>query len=118
TIALSSAPAVRRSRPSADWLMESAAASYGDSAAAVILSGRLYDGARGVVWMRKAGAHTIAQTPVTCGFPSLPLAAIRTGCVDDVLMPDQIAPALLVAARLECSLARFHAWREPFAGLC
>lgn len=117
TIALSNAPAIRHARPSADWLLESAAASYRNCAVAVILSGRLSDGARGVVWMRKAGAHTIAQTPATCGFSSMPLAAIRTGCVDDVLRPDQIAPALQVAVRRNYSLAHFHAWEEPFAGM-
>lgn len=115
TVALSNAPAVRLARPSADWLLESAAASYRQCAVAVILSGRLSDGARGMVWMRKAGAHTIAQTPSTCGFPSMPLAAIRTGCVDAVLPPDEIASALLVALRRRNSLARFQAWADPFA---
>src|SRR5262245_19018114 len=115
TVALSNAPAIRRARPSADWLLESAAASYRECAVAVILSGRLSDGARGVVWMRKAGGHIIAQTPSTCGFSSMPVAAIRTGCVDDVLRPDQIAPALRVALRRHSSLAPFHAWEEPFA---
>src|SRR5262245_44345811 len=116
TIALSNAPAIRHARPSADWLLESAAASYRTCAVAVILSGRLSDGARGVVWMRKAGAHTIAQTPSSCGFSSMPLSAIRTGWVDGVSSPDQIAPALRVALRRDYSLAHVDAWEEPFAG--
>lgn len=116
TIGLSSAPAVRYSRPSADWLLESAAASYRESAVAVILSGRLSDGARGMVWMRKAGGHTIAQMPSSCGFPSMPLAAISTGCVNDILMPDQIAPVLQAAVRRRSGFASVYAWEEPFAG--
>lgn len=115
TVALSSSPAIRLARPSADWLLESAAASFRESALAVILSGRLSDGARGVTWMRRAGAHTIAQTPSTCGFSGMPLAAIRTGCVDAVLPPDQIAPALRAALRKTEATLRFQAWEDPFA---
>lgn len=116
TVGLSGTPAIRLVRPSADWLLESAAASYRRCAIGVILSGRLSDGARGVVWMRRAGAHTIAQTPDSCSFPSMPLAAIRTGCVDEILRPDQIASALRLAIRRHNSGARFQAWAEPFAG--
>lgn len=118
TIGLSNAPAIRYVRPSGDWLLESTAASYRKCAAAVILSGRLSDGARGVVWMRKAGAYTIAQSPSTCGFSSMPLAAIRTGCVDDVLRPDQIAAALRAALDRHSSLARANSlsWEAPFGG--
>jgi two-component system chemotaxis response regulator CheB len=112
TIALSDAPAIRYSRPCADRLLESAAASYRECALAVILSGRLSDGARGVVEIRRAGGHTIVQMPSSCGFPGMPLAAIRTGCVDDVLTPDQIAPALRVLLRRP--FVGLRAWEEPF----
>ena len=115
TVAFSSAAPIRLLRPCADWLLESAAASFGECATAVILSGRLSDGARGIVWMRKAGGYTIAQTPSTCGFSSMPLAAIATGCVDAVLPPDQIASALRRAVHGDDTFARFQTWEEPFA---
>jgi two-component system chemotaxis response regulator CheB len=115
TVALSRSPAIRLARPSADWLLESAAASFRDSAIAVILSGRLSDGARGTIWMRRAGAQTIAQTPSTCGFSGMPLAAIRTGCVDAVLPPERIASALRATLRRPGALVRFRAWEDPFA---
>lgn len=115
TVAFSTAAPVRRLRPSADWLLESAAASFGECATAVILSGRLSDGARGIVWTRRARGHTIAQTPSTCGFSSMPLAAIRTGCVDAILPPDQIASALRAAVLRDETFAGFRSWDEPFA---
>lgn len=114
TVAFSTAPPIRLLRPCADWLLESAAASFGECATAVILSGRLSDGARGIVWMRKAGARTIAQTPSTCGFSSMPVAAIRTGCVDLVLPPDQIASALRAAVHRADAFVQPQGWDEPF----
>jgi chemotaxis response regulator CheB len=44
----------------------------------------------------------------------MPLAAIGTGCVDDVLTPDQIAPALRAVLRRHPPFVGLRAWKEPF----
>lgn len=81
--------------PSADWLFESAAGSFGECVIAVVLSGRLSDGARGVVRVKRAGGHVFVQEPQTCSYPAMPVAAIHSGVVDAALSPDDLAPALL-----------------------
>jgi len=115
TVGLSTAPRVQFVRPSADWLFESAASVFGQSCTAVVLSGRLCDGARGVTWVRRSAGQVIAQTPSTCDYPSMPSAAINTQCVDLVLDPDAIGPALRRIVSESNSAALVHEWRAPFA---
>jgi two-component system chemotaxis response regulator CheB len=112
---LSTAPAVRLVRPSGDWLLESVAASFGDCALAVILSGRLSDGARGSRWISRAGGQVIAQHPETCGFASMPNAAIATGCANLVLPPGAIGPALQLQIERWRAVNPLATWEEPFA---
>jgi len=95
TFSLSDAPRLRFQRPSADWLFRSAAASYGRRSIAVVLSGRLDDGARGLRCVHRAGGYCIAQAPESCVHPAMPTAAIQTGCVHTVLKPSEIGPAIL-----------------------
>lgn len=104
-----------RHRPSADWLFESVAGAFGDRAVAVVLSGRLSDGARGAVRVKRAGGSVFAQDPATCQFPDMPIAAIQSGVVDHVLSPDEIAAGVcgLLSARNIAGDA--NDWREPFA---
>jgi two-component system CheB/CheR fusion protein len=66
-----------------------------DRAIAVILSGAGTDGARGTQAIRSAGGTVFAQDPSTAEFPSMPLAAISTGQVDEILKPDDIARELV-----------------------
>ena len=86
---------VNWARPAADPLFESAAAYFGARALAVVLTGRLDDGAAGALAVRRAGGVVIAQDPVTCAAAGMPLAAIRRGAVDFVLPPVVIAHALV-----------------------
>ena len=81
-------------RPSADLLFESTAASYGDRAIAVVLSGSGSDGAMGVKAIKKMGGTVVIQDPKSCEFIGMPQAARDTGMVDFVLPLAQIAPAL------------------------
>jgi two-component system chemotaxis response regulator CheB len=115
SVGLSAAPPVRFARPSADWLLESAAAVFGPCSTAVVLSGGLSDGARGVVWMKRSGGHTIAQTPSSCAYVSMPASAIRTGCVDHVLDPETIASALYQFSCVDDQAALTRDWEAPFA---
>ncbi|WP_192964239.1 chemotaxis protein CheB [Phycobacter azelaicus] len=77
-------------KPSADRLFASLADTKGENAIGVVLSGTGSDGSYGVRSIREMGGITIAQEPTTCKYDSMPLAAIRTGCVDLTLTPQQI----------------------------
>ena len=66
----------------------------GDPGVAVILSGVDADGAKALKAFRRRGGVTIAQEPRTAESPAMPISAIRTGVVDDVLPPEAIAGKL------------------------
>jgi len=52
------------------------------------------DGARGMLELRRKGAHTIAQDKYTSAVFGMPKAAIECGAAIDVLPIDRIASAL------------------------
>ncbi len=95
TLELSRGEAVHFSRPSADRLFESLAASFGPRAVAVVLSGSGSDGDRGVRAVKARGGFVIAQDASSSEFFGMPGSAIRSGAVDRVLPLEDIAPALL-----------------------
>ncbi|NNK77451.1 MAG: PAS domain S-box protein, partial [Litoreibacter sp.] len=81
-------------KPSVDRFLLSLAEEIDERAVAVILSGTGSDGAYGVQAIREAGGITIAQDDESAKYDGMPNAAVRTGCVDLVLKPDQIATHL------------------------
>ncbi len=115
TIALSERGRIHFFRPNADWLFESAAASFRERAIAVVLSGLQNDGARGVRSIHAAGGTVIVQDPHTCERPEMPRAAIATGRADHVLPPHAIGPMLRsVVGGMDLASCR-AAWEAPFA---
>jgi two-component system chemotaxis response regulator CheB len=101
-------------RPSADWLFESAAASFRERTFAIVLSGMQNDGAKGAQCVKAAGGTLIAQDPQTCERPEMPSAAIATGAIDHVLGPDAIA-MMLRRAVAAVDVARCRAaWAAPW----
>ena len=95
TISLTQTELVNFVRPSADLLFESVAASYGERAIAVVLSGAGKDGSMGVTAIKKRGGTVIVQDEASSEFFGMPSAAIRTGTVDFVLALNEIASALV-----------------------
>ena len=81
-------------RPSADLLFESAAAACRQRVLGVILTGMGSDGNMGVTAIKKMGGTVLVQDPATAEFPSMPQAALATGCVDLVLPLAEMAAAL------------------------
>lgn len=98
TLALTDEEPVCFVRPAADRLFESAASVFGSRVAAVVLTGRGYDGSCGARAVRKAGGMVIAQSARTCEAPDMPVHAVETGCVDMVLPLDKIGLMLQVLA--------------------
>jgi two-component system, chemotaxis family, protein-glutamate methylesterase/glutaminase len=90
-------PAVRTGQPghvSADPLLASAASVFGRRVIAVVLTGRLDGGAEGVRTVKRAGGRVLVQDPRTAAAPSMPNAALATGCVELALPVATIAHAL------------------------
>jgi two-component system chemotaxis response regulator CheB len=75
-------PLVNRHRPSVDVLFRSVAKFAGANALGVIMTGMGDDGAAGLLEMRKAGAHTVAQDEESCTVFGMPKEAIRRGAVE------------------------------------
>jgi two-component system chemotaxis response regulator CheB len=86
---------VNRHLPSVDVLFSSCARQLGKNAIGVLLTGMGADGAKGMLEMKVAEAHTIAQDEATCVVFGMPREAIQLGAVDQVLPLDRIPTALL-----------------------
>jgi two-component system chemotaxis response regulator CheB len=67
--------------PSVDVLFESASKEAGGNAIGIILTGMGYDGARGLLSMRRKGASTIGQDERTSVVYGMPRAAYEAGAV-------------------------------------
>jgi two-component system chemotaxis response regulator CheB len=100
SIEISSGPLVSRHRPSVDVLFRSVATAIGPDAVGVILTGMGNDGAAGLLEMKRAGAHTIAQDEHTCVVFGMPKEAIAAGAVDCVAPLSQI-PKIILSGRAE-----------------
>ena len=85
TVSLTVDELVNHSRPSVDLAFETAADAVGDALVAVLLSGLGRDGSRGMVAVHRAGGRTLVQDPDEAERSEMPLAAIATGEVDEVL---------------------------------
>lgn len=92
---LSKSEPVNRHRPSVDVLFQSAAQVLGPNAVGVILTGMGKDGAQGMLAMRNAGAHTIAQNETTCVVYGMPKAAVELGAAMEVVPLQDIAARIL-----------------------
>ena len=84
TLSLSCEAPVHFSRPAIDVLFESAAFTFGEALAAIVLTGSNDDGAEGIVAVKRMGGMTIVQDPIEAQYPFMPRAAIATGAVDYV----------------------------------
>ena len=99
TLELSPRPGDRTQYTPIDTFFASLAGMTECRAIAVVLSGTASDGAIGVREVKAAGGITIAQTPESAKFDSMPRAAIATGMVDLVLTPAEIGAKLVEIAR-------------------
>ena len=91
-------PAERPHRP-VDVLFHSLAQQRGSNAIGIILSGSGSDGAKGIQAIKQAGGITFAQDESSALFFGMPSCAIKTGCVDFILAPKEIAQELIRISR-------------------
>jgi two-component system, chemotaxis family, protein-glutamate methylesterase/glutaminase len=106
-LTVSTADPVRRFRPSADWLFESAASSFGTRHLAIVLSGALSDGAHRLRAVKRTGGTVWAQLPGDAAFADMPRAAIATGCVDRVIATKAMCAAITEFVE-KCSSSPTH----------
>ena len=97
-LALSSAECVGWWRPAVDALFDSAAQIYGARVVGIVLSGVMWDGAKGTASIAKQGGITIAQSEATSDHFDMPAAALDLGKADLAMSPWKIAEALQVLA--------------------
>jgi two-component system chemotaxis response regulator CheB len=94
-VQIKAGPQVCYQRPSVDVMFASVAEAAGSHATGVILTGMGSDGANGLLRMKRAGAHTIAQDEESCVVFGMPKEAIRLGAADRVLPLSAIPEAIL-----------------------
>ena len=88
-------PLVNRHRPSVAVLFRSVARYAGKNVVGAILTGMGDDGARGMLEMKEAGAHTIAQDENSCVVFGMPKEAIKLGGADKVLPLSDISKYIM-----------------------
>lgn len=81
--------------PYVDVLFESIARAAGKNAVGVILTGMGYDGAKGLLEMRKNGARTIGQDEATSVVYGMPKVAYNIGAVEKQVPLNNIARTLI-----------------------
>jgi two-component system chemotaxis response regulator CheB len=81
-ISLKTSPKVNGHCPSVDVLFESVAKAAKESAIGILLTGMGGDGAKGLLHMKEAGAHTIGQDASTCVVYGMPRVAYEIGAVE------------------------------------
>lgn len=73
---------------------DSLAATYGNKAIGVVLSGLGADGTEGAIAIKQSGGMVMARNPETAEFSSMPYNAIASGAVDIILEPQQMPNAI------------------------
>ncbi|PWU03566.1 MAG: hypothetical protein C5B51_18685 [Terriglobia bacterium] len=81
-------------RPAINALFRSAAVSYKERVAGIILSGAQDDGATGLWWIKHFNGVAIVQDPGTAAFPDMPLSALDHVPVDYVMDVKAMGPLL------------------------
>ena len=102
SLSLSLEDRLHHSRPSIDYLFESAADVYGPKLAAVLLTGANQDGARGLAQVKRCGGLTIVQEPSDAQVATMLLAALKIQQPDHVLPIHGIGRLLVELEQIAC----------------
>lgn len=88
-------PRAQPFRPSVDEFFNSAVSHWRSGGVAVLLTGMGRDGAKGLLHLRKAAWHTIAEHESSCVVYGMPRAAAEIGAAAQVLPVGQIGDAVV-----------------------
>ncbi|CAK9889557.1 MULTISPECIES: chemotaxis protein CheB [Pseudomonas] len=102
SLSLSQEERVHFSRPSIDFLFESAADAYGPGLLGVLLTGANEDGARGLASIKRQGGRTIVQDPQEAQVSTMPRAALALHRPDYILPLNGIGQLLASLEAPEC----------------
>ena len=102
SFSLSQEDRLYHSRPSIDFLFESAADVYGPTLTAVLLTGANHDGARGLAYVKRCGGLTIVQDPNEAQVATMTQAAMNIRQPDHVLPIHDISGLLVELERIAC----------------
>jgi two-component system, chemotaxis family, protein-glutamate methylesterase/glutaminase len=97
TIRLDDGPQVNFCRPAVDVLFNDAAAVFGASALAVVLTGMGSDGTHGAQALVESGATVIVQDEATSTVWGMPGSIAKAGLAHEILPLDHIAPTVKAA---------------------
>ena len=92
-------PHVSRHRPSVDVLFRSAAQNAAQNAIGILLTGMGDDGAKGLLEMKTAGAHTVAQDEESCVVFGMPKEAIAIGAALRILPLKKVVPEIVAFSK-------------------
>lgn len=81
--------------PSVDVLFNSVAQTVGSKGFGVIMTGMGYDGAKGLLEMKKKGSFTIGQDKQSCIVYGMPQVAFNIGAVSEQIPLDKIASKII-----------------------
>ena len=93
-------------RPAADVLFRSAAAIPDAAAVAVVLTGMMNDGTRGLGPLKRTGAHAIAQDEATSVVWGMPGASVEIGAAIQTLPITDVGPT--VTSRMSVMIRGAH----------
>ncbi|MBN1818335.1 MAG: chemotaxis response regulator protein-glutamate methylesterase [Sedimentisphaerales bacterium] len=99
-VAVKDGPMVCHQKPSVEVLFGSVAKYVGANAVGAILTGMGDDGAKGLLAMRQAGAHTVGQDEASCVVYGMPKAAAEAGGVERVVSLDKVAETMVRFAQM------------------
>lgn len=81
--------------PSINALFDSVAYNWRGCGYGVLMTGMGWDGAAGLLSMRREGFHTIAQDQASCAVYGMPKKAVELGAADEVVALDALASRLI-----------------------
>jgi two-component system chemotaxis response regulator CheB len=99
TIRLNQDPPMHGVRPAVDKTLEAVVPLWTHRMVGVILTGMGYDGAKGMVALKKQGGRTIAEDASTCVVYGMPKVVVEMGAADQVLPVHEIAEAIVKLVR-------------------
>jgi chemosensory pili system protein ChpB (putative protein-glutamate methylesterase) len=95
TIGISREPWPGQYQPNLDYVVASVAKHFGHLGGVIIFSGMCDDGAASCRIMKQFGGQVWAQHPLSCINSAMPDEAIKTGCVDQMGTPQELADMLM-----------------------